>query len=124
MTWCRMSPGKRRRPPSKRAPLAKLPAKGNTARLPPVGVPTIDDHISRGPAGGCCLRCGKVGIELPVEHGCIPDVGPGPIRCPQCGRALTTYRPCVGPHVLTGGPDPVIDWDPPVMIDWADLWAR
>lgn len=28
------------------------------------------DGISRGPAGDCCVVCGRVGIDLPKDHGC------------------------------------------------------
>jgi hypothetical protein len=33
-------------------------------------------EISRGTAGDCCVRCGRVGIDLPVEHGCVPNLTP------------------------------------------------
>jgi putative DNA primase/helicase len=29
-----------------------------------------DSDIARGSAGDCCIRCGRVGIKLPVDHGC------------------------------------------------------
>jgi hypothetical protein len=35
-----------------------------------------DRFISRGSAGDCCILCGKVGLPLPVEHGCTPDADP------------------------------------------------
>jgi hypothetical protein len=34
----------------------------------------IPVEIRRGPAGDCCILCGRVGIDLPVEHGCIPNL--------------------------------------------------
>jgi hypothetical protein len=36
-----------------------------------------DRFISRGSAGDCCTLCGRVGVPLPVEHSCTPDVEPG-----------------------------------------------
>ena len=30
--------------------------------------------IARGPAGDCCILCGKVGIDLPPDHGCKPTI--------------------------------------------------
>jgi hypothetical protein len=33
-------------------------------------------EITRGTAGDCCLLCGKVRVDLPVEHGCIPNLTP------------------------------------------------
>jgi hypothetical protein len=32
------------------------------------------DEIARGPAGDCCILCGKVGIHLPLDHGCRPNI--------------------------------------------------
>jgi hypothetical protein len=31
-------------------------------------------EIARGTAGDCCVKCGRVGVDLPDEHGCRPDV--------------------------------------------------
>jgi hypothetical protein len=41
-----------------------------------VGVSVIPqpNEIARGSAGDCCILCGKVGIDLPLEHGCKPNV--------------------------------------------------
>jgi hypothetical protein len=33
-------------------------------------------NIARGAAGDCCVLCGKVGVPLLVEHGCVPNVEP------------------------------------------------
>jgi hypothetical protein len=33
-----------------------------------------DNEIARGPAGDCCILCGKVGIDLPLDHGCRPSI--------------------------------------------------
>jgi hypothetical protein len=30
--------------------------------------------IARGPAGDCCILCGKVVVNLPLDHGCKPDI--------------------------------------------------
>lgn len=30
--------------------------------------------ISRGTAGDCCVACGRVGVDLPQDHDCQPDV--------------------------------------------------
>jgi hypothetical protein len=30
--------------------------------------------ISRGSSGDCCILCGRVGVDLPDEHGCKPDL--------------------------------------------------
>jgi hypothetical protein len=30
--------------------------------------------IARGRAGDCCVLCGKVGIDLPIDHGCRPNI--------------------------------------------------
>jgi hypothetical protein len=30
--------------------------------------------IARGSAGDCCILCGKVGIHLPLDHGCRPNI--------------------------------------------------
>jgi hypothetical protein len=35
--------------------------------------PTLVD-ISRGTAGDCCVLCGRVGVDLPIEHGCVPNL--------------------------------------------------
>ena len=32
------------------------------------------DDIARGPAGDCCILCGQVGINLPDDHGCRPNI--------------------------------------------------
>jgi hypothetical protein len=32
-----------------------------------------DNDIARGPAGSCCILCGKVGIDLPLDHRCQPS---------------------------------------------------
>lgn len=32
------------------------------------------NEIARGPAGDCCILCGLVGIDLPLDHGCQPDI--------------------------------------------------
>jgi hypothetical protein len=37
-------------------------------------VPGYRPVIARGTAGDCCVWCGKVGINLPIEHGCKPNV--------------------------------------------------
>lgn len=50
-----------------------------------------DHHIARGPAGSCCVLCGKVALHLPVEHGCIPNVEPVP-RAPGDAGPVE-YRP-------------------------------
>ncbi len=34
------------------------------------------DYISRGRSGDCCLLCGRTGVDLPVLHGCLPDLSP------------------------------------------------
>ena len=39
---------------------------------PPI-LPTPRD-IARGSAGDCCILCGKVGIDLPLVHGCRPNI--------------------------------------------------
>jgi hypothetical protein len=31
-------------------------------------------EIARGTAGDCCIWCGKVGIHLPLDHGCRPNI--------------------------------------------------
>jgi hypothetical protein len=41
--------------------------------LAPPTLPTPPD-IVRGSAGDCCILCGKVGIHLPVDHGCQPNI--------------------------------------------------
>jgi hypothetical protein len=33
-----------------------------------------DSELARGSAGDCCILCGKVGIHLPVDHGCQPNI--------------------------------------------------
>jgi hypothetical protein len=33
-----------------------------------------DNEIARGTAGDCCILCGKVGVPLPVKHGCHPNI--------------------------------------------------
>jgi hypothetical protein len=33
-----------------------------------------DNEIARGSAGDCCILCGKVGIDLPLDHGCKPNI--------------------------------------------------
>jgi hypothetical protein len=33
-----------------------------------------ENDIARGTAGDCCILCGKVGIDLPLDHGCIPNI--------------------------------------------------
>jgi len=38
--------------------------------------PRVRDYISRGRSGDCCLLCGRIGVDLPVEHGCLPDISP------------------------------------------------
>jgi hypothetical protein len=43
-------------------------------------------EIARGPAGDCCLLCGKVGIDLPDEHGCTPTVDPAEVANRPCHR--------------------------------------
>jgi hypothetical protein len=30
--------------------------------------------IARGPAGDCCILCGKVAENLPLDHGCKPNI--------------------------------------------------
>ena len=30
--------------------------------------------IARGPSGDCCILCGKVAENLPLEHGCKPNI--------------------------------------------------
>ena len=32
------------------------------------------DEIARGQAGDCCITCGRVGIDLPLDHGCVPNI--------------------------------------------------
>jgi hypothetical protein len=32
------------------------------------------DEIARGPAGDCCILCGLVGVDLPLDHGCQPSI--------------------------------------------------
>jgi hypothetical protein len=32
------------------------------------------DDIARGPSGDCCILCGLVGVDLPLDHGCRPSV--------------------------------------------------
>jgi hypothetical protein len=42
-----------------------------------VGVVTFipqPNEIARGTAGDCCILCGKVGIHLPIDHGCQPNI--------------------------------------------------
>ena len=36
--------------------------------------PTPTPYISRGASGDCCVLCGRVGIDLPDEHGCQPTI--------------------------------------------------
>jgi hypothetical protein len=72
-----------RRPPDKKAAApgnqgatAKSTGRTTTPTLPPV-TPVTDNlgvQISRGSAGDCCLLCGKVRVDFPVEHGCIPNL--------------------------------------------------
>jgi hypothetical protein len=38
------------------------------------------DDIARGTAGDCCILCGTVGINLPDEEGCIPNVSPAEVK--------------------------------------------
>jgi len=45
---------------------------GSGLLAPPI-LPTPSD-ISRGSAGDCCLWCGLVGVDLPDDHGCKPDI--------------------------------------------------
>jgi hypothetical protein len=33
-----------------------------------------DNDIARGTAGDCCILCGLVGIDLPLNHGCRPNI--------------------------------------------------
>jgi hypothetical protein len=30
--------------------------------------------IARGPSGDCCVLCGLVGIDLPLDHDCRPSI--------------------------------------------------
>jgi hypothetical protein len=30
--------------------------------------------IARGSAGDCCILCGKVAVNLPLDHGCKPNI--------------------------------------------------
>jgi hypothetical protein len=32
------------------------------------------NEIARGRAGDCCVLCGQVGIDLPLDHGCQPNI--------------------------------------------------
>jgi hypothetical protein len=34
----------------------------------------IPVDISRGPAGDCCIYCGRVAVDLPVDHACRPNL--------------------------------------------------
>lgn len=36
----------------------------------------IPVDISRGPAGDCCIYCGRVAVDLPVDHACRPNLSP------------------------------------------------
>jgi hypothetical protein len=33
-------------------------------------------QISHGPDGDCCLRCGRIGVDLPADHSCNPNLTP------------------------------------------------
>jgi hypothetical protein len=33
-----------------------------------------DNEIARGSAGDCCILCGKVGVLLPLDHSCRPNI--------------------------------------------------
>lgn len=33
-----------------------------------------DNEIACGSAGDCCILCGLVGIDLPLNHGCQPNI--------------------------------------------------
>jgi hypothetical protein len=45
--------------------------------------------IARGPAGDCCILCGKVAENLPLEHGCKPNIDVQAYRA-QLSNALTS----------------------------------
>jgi hypothetical protein len=34
----------------------------------------LPNEIARGPAGDCCLLCGLIGIDLPLNHDCRPNI--------------------------------------------------
>ena len=40
----------------------------------PVDIAATGADIARGSAGDCCILCGLVGINLPLDHGCKPNI--------------------------------------------------
>jgi hypothetical protein len=49
--------------------------------------------IARGPAGDCCILCGKVAENLPPDHGCKPNID-GQAYRPQLANALANSERC------------------------------
>jgi hypothetical protein len=45
-----------------------------TTDIAPVPFIPQPNDIARGPAGNCCVLCGKVGIDLPIDHNCRPNI--------------------------------------------------
>jgi hypothetical protein len=62
-----------------------------------------DAMIARGSAGDCCILCGKVGINLPDEHGCVPNA-----VMPERGRWDWNER--FLRHEKTSLPDRPAEW--------------
>jgi len=62
---------KNNRPAADRAAIEKTPGEGDWFSAVTLAQPA---DIARGPAGDCCILCGKVGIDLPPDHGCKPTI--------------------------------------------------
>jgi hypothetical protein len=48
----------------------------------------LPNDIARGPAGDCCILCGKVAGSLPLDHGCKPNIEVQAYRA-ELANALT-----------------------------------
>jgi hypothetical protein len=62
------------------------------------------EEIARGSAGDCCILCGKVGINLPDDHRCKPNIDVDAYRA-QRKRAAEELEPPAGTHLTQLKPE-------------------